>query len=335
MVKTSINAHASKGALKYGALKAVLRLRRRQCDFLHAPSSSKRKVSNEHIRGYHRYPQHLADESSKRARSYRLVCDGERKSESKTHCQTGMQQSATRQSLWQSIAYALRRFSKSRTLVSSFLALLLTSLMFAGSVLSEPFTDVLAQKTVSLRPLSRAQKNNLQIAAARLDGYVIRPGETFSFNGVVGPRSGNRGYWPAPSYLGSESPPTLGGGVCLLSSCIYQLALETRQQIIERIPHLRTVRTIPPGLDATVWYGQADLRFKNTSDKPIQLTVTYEPSEIRIALKGKATAKTNVSAQNVLKRFELRRAGNQLLVEVFRNEDGKDIFISRDLYRLR
>src|SRR5205085_2176072 len=110
--------------------------------------------------------------------------------------------------------------------------------------------------------------------AQRLDGLILQPGTQFSFNQAIGPRTTKRGYRPAPSYLGVDSPSTLGGGLCLLSSGIYQLALETGLPIQQRVPHLRTIHSVPPGLDATVWYGGADLRFTNTLSQPIQFSAT-------------------------------------------------------------
>src|SRR5689334_1362719 len=91
---------------------------------------------------------------------------------------------------------------------------------------TQPFSHTLVQQDQSTQTLSEAQKNNLQIAAHRLDGVVLQPSESFSFNRVVGPRTLAQGYRPAPSYLDGESPATLGGGICLLSSALYQAALK-------------------------------------------------------------------------------------------------------------
>ena len=128
---------------------------------------------------------------------------------------------------------------------------------------TQPFSRTLVAQNQSIQMLSTAQQSNLRIAARRLDGLVLRPGGEFSFNRVVGPRTWARGYRPAPSYLGGDSPATLGGGICLLSSALYQAALKAGLKIEQRVPHLRTIHSVPPGLDATVWYGGADLRFVN------------------------------------------------------------------------
>lgn len=208
----------------------------------------------------------------------------------------------------------------------------LIAILVAVNFVVYPFSKVLVSRTVSLRPLSYEQQNNLYQAAQRIDGQIIKPGQVFSFNAIVGPRTGNRGYQPAPSYLGAETPSTIGGGICLLSSCLYQTALTAGLKIIERVPHLRTVKTVPPGFDATVWYGRADLRFENNTAEPIEIRTSTSASQLKVELRGSEKAARNTQKAE-LRRLEQRRAPGELLVEVFRTTHEKDIFVSRDLYR--
>jgi vancomycin resistance protein YoaR len=212
--------------------------------------------------------------------------------------------------------------------------ILLTGFLVAANFAVYPFSNVIVCRTVSLRPLSYEQKNNLFQAARCIDGQILKPGQVFSFNGRVGPRTGRRGYQPAPSYLGGDTPSTLGGGICLLSSCLYQSALTAGLKIVERVPHLRTVNTVPPGFDATVWYGGADLRFANNTDAPIEIRVLTSASQLKVQLRG--SDKTARDCQKAhLKRLEQRPAPGEILVEVFRSDpiNEHDTFISRDLYR--
>lgn len=309
----------TKGELKYRAIKTVLRLRR----FSRAYGTDLRA--------------RIADDSRSQARCPRCNAASADSAESASTgpssqlCLHGKDEGEIEHS-----RFARSRFRPS---YSTIVLIALTTATLAISFSSNPFPDTLAEKSVSLKPLTQAQKVNLALAARRLDGYVMQPGESFSFNGVVGPRSGRKGYQPARSYLGSDSPETLGGGICLLSSSVYQLALETRQDIVERVAHLRTVKTVPPGLDATVWYGQADLRFKNASTHPIQLKAAVTPGELRVKMLGRNSAQSGASRANStlssFKRFERRRSADQLLVEVFRTDGAHDVLISRDLYRTR
>lgn len=209
---------------------------------------------------------------------------------------------------------------------------LLIGTLIATNFAVYPFSHVLVSRTVSLRPLSYKQQNNLYQAAQKIDGMVLKPGQVFSFNGRVGPRTGREGYQPAPSYLGGETPNTLGGGICLLSSCLYQSALTAGLKIVERVPHLRTMKTVPPGFDATVWYGRTDLRFENTTDSPIEIRAYANPSRLKVEFRGsEKVARSCQKAQ--LRRLEQMGAPGEILVEVFRSEQGQDTFISRDLYR--
>lgn len=210
--------------------------------------------------------------------------------------------------------------------------ILLTGTLVATNFAVYPFSNVIVSRTVSLRPLSYEQQNNLFQAAQRIDGVILKPGQVFSFNGKVGPRTGKQGYQPAPSYLGDDTPNTLGGGICLLSSCLYQSALTAGCKIVERVPHLRTMKTVAPGFDATVWYGRADLKFENTSDSAIQIKAYTTPSQLKVEFRGSSQA-AQICQKAQLKRFEQMGAPGELLVEVFRSESGHDTFVSRDLYR--
>jgi vancomycin resistance protein VanW len=191
--------------------------------------------------------------------------------------------------------------------------------------LTQPFARTVVAQQQSTQMLSGAQQNNLEVAARRLDGLVLRSGERFSFNRVVGPRTLTRGYRPAPSYLGGESPATVGGGICLLSSALYQAALKAGLKIEQRVPHLRTIHSVPPGLDATVWYGGADLRFTNNLSSPIRLNVGIQNHQLFLSLSGTSSVPTQA-----IQRVETQRNGQELLVTVF--QEGQ--MISRDLYRL-
>ena len=188
-----------------------------------------------------------------------------------------------------------------------------------------PFSHIVGEISLSLQTLSPEQKTNLTVALRPINGQVLQPGEVFSFNRTVGPRTAQRGYLPAPSYLGGASPNTMGGGICLLSSALYQLALTSNLRIIERVPHLRTIHSVPPGLDATVWYGGADLQFKNSLSTPVRLTATQQANTLTVTLTGK---KKHLPQH--LHRTVTRRSNQGLLVTVFQNQR----MISRDWYRI-
>lgn len=115
-----------------------------------------------------------------------------------------------------------------------------------------------------LRKTNRAF--NIKVAAQALDGIEIKPGEVFSFNKIVGPRSQEAGYKPAPAILNNEFIDSLGGGVCQVSTTLYNTLLLADVQIIERSSHSLVVSYVPLGQDAAVAYGGKNLRFKNNYD---------------------------------------------------------------------
>jgi len=210
------------------------------------------------------------------------------------------------------------------------IALLPLALLLVYSV-SYPFSEAIATTAIGISDLNNAQRSNIQLAASKVNGVVLKPGEEFSFNKVVGPRTEGRGYRAAPSYLGPDSPATIGGGICLLSSALYQSALEGGLQIRERVPHLRTIKTVPPGLDAAVWYGQADLRFKNNTKMPLQIKSEWSSQTLKVSLLGTADSAIE-KAQ--LQRNVMRRTETQLVVELMRKQGQECVLVSRDLYRI-
>ena len=137
---------------------------------------------------------------------------------------------------------------------------------------------------------------NIQHAFDFVNGYVLQPGKTFSFNGVVGERTEARGFYPAIEYVYGEHVEGFGGGVCQASTTIYQAALCAGLQIVERRPHSEKVKYTELGLDATVYLEKGskhnkDFRFKNNTDGDIYIFATVEKDP---AKKGKKYLRTRV-----------------------------------------
>ncbi len=111
--------------------------------------------------------------------------------------------------------------------------------------------------------------SNISLASSAVNNTVVWPGEVFSFNETVGPRTPERGYLPAPVILMGGGGMDFGGGVCQVSSTIYNAALSSGLRIVERHPHSRPVRYVPAGRDATVNYGYLDLKVLNNRPEPV------------------------------------------------------------------
>ncbi|WP_423406787.1 VanW family protein [Heyndrickxia sp. MSNUG] len=113
------------------------------------------------------------------------------------------------------------------------------------------------------------RSHNIALASEAINNHVVFPGETFSFNKVVGKRTASRGYQPAPIIVRGELSEGIGGGICQVSSTLYNAADRSGMKILERYSHSKQVPYVPPGRDATVsWYGP-DFTFKNRYNQPI------------------------------------------------------------------
>lgn len=111
--------------------------------------------------------------------------------------------------------------------------------------------------------------DNIQLSAEALDNYVIFPNEVFSFNEVVGERTVERGYKRAPVIVKGELSEGVGGGICQVSSTLFNAVDGAGLEIVERYAHSRRVEYVPPGRDAAVsWHGP-DFRFQNKYNQPI------------------------------------------------------------------
>jgi vancomycin resistance protein YoaR len=127
---------------------------------------------------------------------------------------------------------------------------------------------------------------NLRLAASKLDGAVVMPGEVFDFNGVVGPRDEANGYRVAPVIAQGELVDGLGGGTCQISGTLHGAAFFAGMEITERYPHSRPSYYIKLGLDATVVYPTINFRFKNPFDFPVVLHQTVQNGVVRAEILG-------------------------------------------------
>ncbi|MCS7253173.1 MAG: VanW family protein [Armatimonadota bacterium] len=138
-------------------------------------------------------------------------------------------------------------------------------------IVSQPRERELSNFSTSLVGRTKAQKHNAKLAAQALNGKVIPPRSTFSFNEAVGPWTRDRGYKRAPVSYGGEIVLAFGGGVCQTSSALYNAALLAGLEIIERHPHQWLPTYVSPGRDAAVAYGIADLKLRNPYDEPVRI----------------------------------------------------------------
>jgi len=128
---------------------------------------------------------------------------------------------------------------------------------------------------------SSAQRaNNIRLATRAINGLCIMPGGSFSFNGVVGERTVKKGYEAAPVDIGNKVGSGIGGGICQVSTTLYNSILKVNIKSTERLHHTLPSTYVPIGLDATVDYGNLDYRFKNTLAYPIYIQCNAEGGSV-------------------------------------------------------
>lgn len=127
-----------------------------------------------------------------------------------------------------------------------------------------------AYRTVLKDPLP-GEEYNVHLAAGMLSGTIINPGEVFSQNRLLGPYTKEKGYREGPTYIGSQLTTTIGGGVCKISSTLYNVAILSNLEIVQRYNHSMPVPYVPYGQDATVAYGVKDFKIRNNTDFPIMI----------------------------------------------------------------
>lgn len=130
----------------------------------------------------------------------------------------------------------------------------------------------------------RPSRTNVRVALEHFNLFAVYPGDTISFNEVVGPRTEAAGFMKAPEYAGSNEEMGVGGGVCQASTTLYNAIIQAGMTIIERNRHTMTVSYVEPSQDAAVNYGKKDLVFRNDTEHAIYIytNVTKELASVTI-----------------------------------------------------
>ena len=135
---------------------------------------------------------------------------------------------------------------------------------------------------------SNSDRNrNIQLATAEFNGMRVEPGETVSFNKTTGERTEAKGYRPAGAYSGGFLVQEPGGGVCQVSTTLYNAVVKADLEVLERSPHSRVSDYVPIGLDAAVNWPSQDFKFKNTSDYPIFIVAEFADQKLTFKIYGK------------------------------------------------
>lgn len=148
------------------------------------------------------------------------------------------------------------------------------------------FADNLAEYSSSYSSSGQNRAANVTLAASKINGVVLLPGEVFSFNNTLGERTIENGYKTAHAYAAGEVVDQVGGGICQVSSTLYNSVLLANLKIDERRSHQMTVAYVPLGRDATVNWGTQDFKFSNNTAYPVKITALASGGQLTVGIVG-------------------------------------------------
>ena len=148
------------------------------------------------------------------------------------------------------------------------------------------FPDIVSTFTTKYDASATGRATNISLVAKAIDGKVIMPGETFSFNQVVGNTTKEKGYQLATSYINGKMAQDYGGGTCQVSTTLYNAVLRANLEIVERRNHTYIVSYVDLGTDATIAYPTTDFKFKNTRNYAVKIVASAKNGILKIELYG-------------------------------------------------
>jgi vancomycin resistance protein YoaR len=154
----------------------------------------------------------------------------------------------------------------------------------------EKITTVMSEFKTSFNAGKISRSANIRLAASRINGLVLMPGESFSFNDYLGQRTQAKGFKVAGVYVSGRHDVDVGGGICQVSTTLYNAAVRGDVKINSRSPHSLPVPYVPLGQDAAVSFPNPDLKITNEHDFPIALAATPEKSQLTFRILGPGKA---------------------------------------------
>ena len=174
---------------------------------------------------------------------------------------------------------------------------------------------VLGTYSTSYASSSSNRRKNVQNGASRINGTVLYPGEEFSASKTMGPFEESTGYALAGSYLNGKTVESFGGGVCQVSTTLYNALLLSELEITQRYNHSMTVSYVKPSMDAAISGTSKDLRFKNNTDAPIYIEANASSGRLTFNIWGHETRPKNRTIEYVSEVVETIQPGKDVITE--------------------
>lgn len=151
---------------------------------------------------------------------------------------------------------------------------------------SEAFPDLLATYSTTFATSNTHRASNIRLATSKINGYVLLPGAQFSYNAIIGKRTPAAGFKEAGVYMNGKVETGIGGGICQVSSTLYNSVLRANLEIVKRSNHTFATGYVPLSTDATVSWGGPEFIFKNTRKYPIKIVANVSGGRIKVDIYG-------------------------------------------------
>lgn len=148
------------------------------------------------------------------------------------------------------------------------------------------FRDRLGTFSSSFATSTAARATNVTLTAQRINGYILMPGDVFSYDKTIGRRTVANGFREAGVYVGNKVESGIGGGICQTSSTLYSAALYANLEIVSRTSHSLPVSYMPAGMDATIAEGYIDLKIRNNTEYPVKIEAIVNGRKITCSILG-------------------------------------------------
>lgn len=158
--------------------------------------------------------------------------------------------------------------------------------------------EVVSSFTTHFPAAKKDRNTNIRIASGKINGIVLAPGQQFSFNKVVGKRTIEDGFKQAPVFKNGKHDMGVGGGICQVSSTLYNASLFANLKIVERHNHSLPVAYLPPGRDATVDYNGPNFVIENNQSTPIAINAEYQPGALTFRILGQRDPNLKVEIES-------------------------------------
>ena len=195
-----------------------------------------------------------------------------------------------------------------------------------------------ASYTTEMGTSSANRIHNVHLMADYIDGTIIRPGEVFSFNRVVGPRTAERGFLEGQAIYGTVTVASIGGGVCQTATTLFNNAFNLGLPILARFNHSTYIEHYPVGRDATVSWGGPDLVFRNDLDNSLLIKARYTDSTLTFTVYGspqgrriitKTGPRTNLVNPQLRYALDLNAKPKSVQLSPGTGASGFDVVVSR------